>query len=113
MPANRATFLALCVVVEAEDQSRRGKVAPSLGLRLALAHLYDASDRRGAWFDREPYDAFWKAATQDDRCDGSAGAFGRRQQLTAALNAIARAAGMELDVTADHRLRAAIRGSAA
>lgn len=108
MGANRVTYLALCVLQDAVDQSRAGAVAPSLGLRLALAHLYAAGERRGAWFDREPYDGFWTIATQQVACGDNAEAFGRFQHLNAHLNAMARAAGMEMDVTMLQRVRATL-----
>ena len=94
----RLTFLALCALDEAMDQSKHGKVSPSIGLRLALAYLYAVGDRRKEWFDRQPYEDFWKTATQCDLCGDSAAAFGRSQILTSAFNGIARAAGMERDV---------------
>lgn len=109
MPANRTTFLAICVLAQAQEDARAGAVPPSLGLRLALAYLYDTGDRSGAWHDREPYDNFWRAATQESAAGGSAAAFGRSQVLTASINAIARAAGMEMDVTMSRRVAAFVR----
>ncbi len=106
MPANRTTFLALCVLAQAQEDARAGAVAPTLGLRLALAYLYDSGDRRGLWFDREPYEDFWRAVTQRSECGGSAAAFGRSQVVTSSINAIARAAGMELDVMMAQRVSA-------
>ncbi|MDB5581504.1 MAG: hypothetical protein JWR80_6680 [Bradyrhizobium sp.] len=85
----RLTFLALCVLDEAWDQARSGKVPASIGLRLALACLYALGDRRNEWFDREQYEEFWRAATQSDLHGAGAAAFGRSQQLTSSLNAIA------------------------
>lgn len=104
MPANRTTFLALCVLAQAQEDARAGAVPPSLGLRLALAYLYDTGDRSGLWFDREPYDNFWRAAVQESEAGGSAAAFGRSQVLTSSINAIARAAGMEMDVAMMQRV---------
>ncbi|MDB5577588.1 MAG: hypothetical protein JWR80_2764 [Bradyrhizobium sp.] len=100
----RLTFLAVCVLDEACDQPRLGKVPALIGMRLALANLHAAGDRRHAWFDREPYETFWRAATQSDLHGGSAAAFGRSQQLTSSLNAIARASGMERDVSLTARM---------
>jgi hypothetical protein len=97
MSRNRLVFLALCVLEEAADAAARGRVAPAVSLRLALAYLYAVGDRRAEWFDRQPYDEFWRVATQEEAAGPSAAAFGRSQALTAALNAIARAAGMERD----------------
>ncbi|CAN5470585.1 hypothetical protein BH10PSE14_BH10PSE14_27470 [soil metagenome] len=100
----RLTFLALCQLDEAFEQATLGKVTPSVGLRLALAFLYAVGDRRKEWFEHEPYLEFWQAATQDDRCGGSAAAFGRSQILNASFNAIARAAGIERDVELMRRM---------
>lgn len=103
-------FRALCVLEEAVEESRKGAVPPSPGLRLALAYLYAVGDRRREWFDREPYDGFWRLATQQD-ANFSAGsnvdATGRLTQLTAHLNGIGRAAGMEVDVTVLQAIRRA------
>jgi len=109
MSANRTTFLAICVLAQAQEDARGGAVPPSLGLRLALAYLYDTGNREGLWFDREPYDDFWRAATQRSEAGGSAAAFGRSQAITASINAIARAAGMEMDVAMDQRVREFVR----
>lgn len=106
--ANRVTFLALCVLQDVVDQSRAGAVAPSLGLRLALAHLYATGDRRGMWFDRQPYDGFWTEATKQTASGDDAAAFGRQQHLNAHLAGIARAAGMEMDVPMIQRVRATL-----
>lgn len=101
-------FRALCVLEEVVEESRKGAVRPSPGLRLALAYLYAVGDRRREWFDREPYDGFWRLATQQD-ANFSAGsnvdATGRLTHMTAHLNAIARAAGMELDVPLLHAIK--------
>lgn len=109
MPANCTTFLALCVLQQAIDASKRGKVPPSIALRLALAYLYDVGVQAGTWHDREPYDEFWTAATQEDQHGDNAAGFGRSQMLNAHLNAIARAAGMEMDVTLYQRVLEAVR----
>lgn len=98
---------------EALEESRRGAVRPSPGLRLALAYLYAVGDRRREWFDREPYDGFWRLATQQD-ANFSAGsnvdATGRLTQMTAHLNGIGRAAGMEVDVLVLQAIRRARGG---
>lgn len=103
-------FLALCVLDEATDLANHGAVPPSPGLRLALAFLYDIGDRREEWFDREPYDEFWRAATGSDLHGATAEAFGRSQQLTSTFNAIARAAGMERDYLLIEAMRKARGG---
>lgn len=102
---SRATFLAICVVAQADEDARLGAVTPTLGLRLALAYLYAVGDRRKEWFDREPYDEFWTVATTRTEHGDNAAGFGRSQVLTAHLNAMARAAGMEMDVTMLARVR--------
>ncbi len=105
-------FKALCVLAEARDQARRGRVAPSLGLRFALAYLFTAARARGASIGRGPYDEFWRNATL--REEGREGQFhaawqGRDQTLNACTNAIARAAGMEIDVETLQALARAVR----
>lgn len=103
-------FKALCVLEEAIEQARKGAVPPSPGLRLALAFLYAVGDRRREWFDREPYDQFWRLATQADAnfTEGhNVDATGRLTQMTANFNGIGRAAGMEVDVTVLHAIKRA------
>lgn len=63
-------FKALCVLDEAIADAREGKVRPSAGLRFALAYLYIVGDREGEWFDRQPYEEFWQAATQREEHGG-------------------------------------------
>lgn len=74
---------------------------------LALAVLDEAIEqaRRGLWFEREPYIEFWQGATQHDEAGDGADGYGRRIHMTAAFNAIARAAGTEItpDVAAGMR----------
>lgn len=94
-------FKALCVLDEAIERARSGAVVPNPGLRLALAFLYVVGDRRGEWFDREPYDDFWRLATQQQASfvEGhNSDAHGRLTQMNADMNAIGRAAGMPIDV---------------
>ncbi len=95
-------FKALCVLDEAMEQARGGKVLPSLGLRFALAYLYAIGDRRKEWFDREPYDEFWMLATKRGACDGGTDSVGRFTAMQANINGIARAAGLEMTVTVLH-----------
>lgn len=101
----KTIFLAIRVLDEAKHQAAQGRVEPSPGLRLALAVLYDVNN--GGEFGREFFDQFWKAATKSDLHGRSAQAFGRSQDLTAAFNAICRAAGMENDHLLEERLRKA------
>ena len=104
-------FKALCVLDEALDQARRGRVAPSLGLRFAIAFLYAVGDRRREYFDREPYDEFWRLATQSSATllEGhNIEGYGRLNTMGANLNGIARAAGMPIEgevTTALHNAR--------
>lgn len=93
-------FRALCVLDETCAQAREGRVAPSAGLRLALAFLYAVGDRRAEWFDRQPYDEFWRVATQEHAAIAgghNTEGYGRSVTLTSNMNAIARAAGMPTD----------------
>jgi len=105
-------FKALCVLEEAQRDAERGRVAPSLGLRFALAYLYAVGSRSGEWFDREPYVKFWQLATMQDAptkggqtLAGSA----RGTSMQACVNGIGRAAGIEITsaVMADLRKAAA------
>lgn len=115
MPGGRLTrealvFKALCILDEAMDQARRGQVQPSLGLRFALAFLYAVGDRRGEWFDRQPYDTFWREATQkqEDLTEGhNVDGYGRVIHMTASMNAMARAAGMPIEAEMIAALRRA------
>lgn len=109
-------FKALCILDEAMEQARRGRVPASLGLRFALAFLYAVGDRRGEWFDRQPYDTFWREATQrqEDLTEGhNVHAYGRVMHMTASMNAIARAAGMPLEIEVLQALRRARAGERA
>lgn len=98
-------FKALCVLDEAIEDARAGKVRPSPGLRLALAFLYAVGDRRGEWFDREPYVEFWRAATQDDATGGAQDGIGRRGELVTSFRAIARTVGCEYVQDIEYRRR--------
>lgn len=95
---DRLTFLAICALDEAIDQSRAGRLPSTLALRLALAYLYAVGDRRQEGWDREPYDTFWRCATAEDAAGGGADGYSRRTEMRACLNGMARAAGLELDV---------------
>lgn len=89
-------FKALCVLAEAQIDAKKGRVRPTLGLRFALAYLYAVGDRRKEWFDREPYVDFWRAATKDETVEGGVPSVARGGQMSASLNAIGRAAGIEI-----------------
>lgn len=103
-------FRALCVLDEAVDAARIELVPPSPGLRLALAFLYVVGDRRQEWFDRQPYDDFWRQATTVDATltegHNTAG-YGRVIHMRASMNAIARAAGMPIDLKASQAINRA------
>lgn len=96
------TFKALCVLAEAQAAAKRGRVPPSLGLRFALAYLYAVGDRRGEWFDREPYVEFWQVATRgtatSNGVNSDVGGSARAATLQTCVNAIGRAAGVEVTV---------------
>lgn len=89
-------FKALCVLEEAMVVSRSGRAPTSYGLRFALAYLYAVGDRRGEGFDRGPYVEFWQLATRIGPTGDDTQGVGRRTTMRSCLNAIARAAGMEL-----------------
>jgi len=97
---NDLAFFALATLSETMDRAKLGRVLPSPGLRLALALLYSIGNRRGEWFDREPYISFWQEATQRDEggdgCNAGAGAVARQSMMWANMQAIARAAGVDL-----------------
>lgn len=80
---------ALRVLQEAADQCERsqGPIAPSFGLRFALAWLTNRDSRSIA-------DTFWLSCTTGPTGDG-APAFGRSQTLNCALKYIARLHGIE------------------
>lgn len=101
-------FKALCVLAEAMSDARRGRGRPSFGLRFALAYLYAVGDRRGEWFDREPYVSFWQVATKRDASLVDTSGVGRRGQMQASMNAIARAAGVEITGEVNRRLSSAL-----
>ncbi|WP_066723620.1 hypothetical protein [Sphingomonas pituitosa] len=100
---DRAIFHALCVVDEAQERARAGAVAPSAALRLALAFLHLCGAERG-WIDQ-----LWEALVKRDEAGGGATAFGRSQQITAAVNAITREVGVERSLELIEALRAARR----
>lgn len=97
---DRLAFLALTVLYEAMDQAKRGRVDASPALRLALATLYSLGNRRGEWFDREPYITFWQEATQrevsGEGVNSSAEASARQTMMWVSMQSIARAVGIEL-----------------
>lgn len=90
----RLTFHALCVLEEAMERAcREGKLAPAPQVRLALGYLYSVSDG-----DDAIHRLFWDELTNRSETNSRTSAgFGRCQHLNAALNAIARAAGMPRD----------------
>jgi len=100
---NRAIFHALCVVDEAQERARCGAVPPSAGLRLALAFLHLCGAERN-WIDQ-----FWQAAVGRSETGQGADAFGRSQEMTAAVNAITRAVGVERSLAFLDALRDARR----
>ncbi len=89
-------FKALCVLEEAQQAAKVGRVQPSSGLRFALAYLYAVGRREGEWFKREPYVEFWQVATQRYEAANDMGGSARATVLQVNVNAIARAAGMEM-----------------
>jgi hypothetical protein len=81
------TFKALLALDEAAESA--GPVPKSFALRFALAFLYATSSG-----DRWLFDEFWRRAT-DAAGPDYVSAMARRQSLSACLNGICRAAGME------------------
>jgi hypothetical protein len=96
------TFKALVTLDDAAECT--GPAPKSFGLRFALAYLY-ATTAGERWL----FDDFWKRATGPTGADYMP-ALARRQSLTACLNGICRAAGMERTPELMQRLRQA-RGS--
>ncbi|MDT9599814.1 hypothetical protein [Sphingosinicella rhizophila] len=99
-------FKALCVLHDAADQSIKGPVPKSLGLRFALAYLFSVSRTGREWFDE-----FWRTATAPEAQHRHPTALGveRSQSLNAMFNRICREVGMERTGALDAALRAAIR----
>lgn len=102
----------MAVLYEASEAADKGAVPPSVGLRLALAVLYELGDRRTEWFDREPYDDFWRDVTQPIPDDRPA-EIGRWQRINASLNGIARAAGFIRTPDFDDAIARALRKNGA
>jgi hypothetical protein len=94
--------LAFKALVTLDDAAECARPAPkSFGLRFALAYLY-ATTAGERWL----FDEFWRHATAPVGSDYNS-AFARRQSLTACLNGICRAAGMERTPELMQRLRKA------
>ncbi len=89
-------FKALCVLEESLHAAETGRAPASYGLRFALAYLYAVGQRRGEWFDREPYIEFWQLTTRDGPISDDTEGVGRRTTMRSCVNGNARAAGMEL-----------------
>jgi len=107
-PLQRNTiFHALCVLEDAFEASRQGRVAPSPALRLAVAYLFSVTGRGSKGGKMDVYAEFWRAGTMEDGGPILASQFGRRQTLNACFNWIAREAGMERDVSLMQRLSSA------
>ncbi|MFD1789635.1 hypothetical protein ACFSC3_18935 [Sphingomonas floccifaciens] len=110
-PKRQLVFKALCALEEAVREAERGKVHPSLGLRFALAYLYAVGERRREWFDRQPYVEFWQLATKEDaptRGGQTMAGSARLTGLTSSINAIGRAAGIEITPDVGQKLRRAV-----
>lgn len=100
----RLIFHALCVVDEAQELANAGAVAPSAALRLALAYLHLCGAER-RWIDQ-----LWDGLVKRSEAGGGAVAFGRSQQITAAVNAISRQVGVDRSLAYIDAMRAARRG---
>ncbi|WP_313534415.1 hypothetical protein [Sphingomonas sp.] len=98
---DRAIFHTLCVVDEAQERSRHGALLASASLRLALAFLQLCGAER-TWIDQ-----FWEAAVGRSEAGQGADAFGRSQEMTAAVNAISRQVGIDRSSAFLDALRAA------
>lgn len=101
----RLIFHALCVLDEAQDQTRVGAVPASAALRLALAFLHLNGAERG-WIDQ-----LWQGLVKRAETGPGADAFGRSQQITASINAISRQVGVERSNEFLDAMRAARRGA--
>lgn len=101
----RLIFHALCVVDEAQDHARRGAVPASAGLRLALAILHLSGAQRG-WIDQ-----LWSGLVKRSETGPGADAFGRSQQITAAVNAISDQVGVERTAALLDAMRTTRRGT--
>lgn len=98
---HRLLFHALCVLDAAQERARRGAVpaSPSLRLALAILHLHGAQ--------RSFIDDLWEALVRRSETGGGADAFGRSQQITAAINGISHQVGVDRSFAYLDALRAA------
>lgn len=97
---DRITWLALLVVDEAAEQAERGRVPPSLGLRLALAHLCSIADGPIAALPsrRSVFDTFWKEATIKGSGNPHATAYYRASMTRSCLQQIGRQIGQSANL---------------
>ena len=99
----RLIFLALAVVTEASEACEPAPIKPTLGLRLALAFLWEHSKDT-----RDIYDEFWRVIQQP----GLPGqheeqrSYIRSMNATSCLRRMIRTAGMPETVEFDSKLRA-------
>lgn len=98
---HRLLFHALCVLDDAQERARHGPVLASPALRLALAilHLHGAQ--------RSFINDLWEALVRRSETGGGADAFGRSQQITAAINGISLQVGVDRSLAYLEALRAA------
>jgi len=77
------------------DEARTGApIPPSPALRLALGFLFSETGQSS----RTAFDMFWNEARRESLPSNTAEGFGRQQHLTACMNWIANAVGMERTV---------------
>lgn len=84
----RLAFHALCVLAQANENARAGRVPPNPSLRLALAVIAKLGASSGL------IDTLWHELTQRVECGDAPGAIGRRQVLNAGFNGAVRAVGL-------------------
>lgn len=100
---DRLAFHAICVLAQAREDARVGRVQPNPSLRLALAVVAQLGG------DAKLIDMLWEELTRRDECGDAPGAIGRAQVLNAALNGAVRAVGLESDPRLDAAIARAIR----
>lgn len=84
--------LALKTLAEQVDLARAGAPAPSHGVKLALAVLFEFSDG-----DRAPFDTFWRQMrkTEDRSFSQAAASYSRSTYLQTQLRGVMRAVGVQ------------------
>lgn len=89
---DRLQWLALATLAEQVELARDGAPAPSHGVRLALAVLFEFSDG-----ERRPFDDFWRQMRRDEANSFSqaAASYSRSTYLQTQLRGVMRAVGVQ------------------